>query len=91
MVGDLMFSVCTPILNQSQAKPTEEQLKEYRDIFNLFDKNKDGQISCAELINVCKVLNMNMTEVYVDSFLRKFFLFILSSVLICPATSTEHA
>ena len=40
----------------------ESKLKEYRDAFELFDKDKDGTITAKELANVMKSLNQDPTE-----------------------------
>ena len=40
----------------------ESRLKEYRDAFELFDKDKDGTITAKELANVMKSLNQDPTE-----------------------------
>ena len=41
--------------------PTE-RIKEYKEAFEIFDKNKDGNITAYELANVMKSLNMDPTE-----------------------------
>ena len=41
--------------------PTE-RIKEYKEAFEMFDKNKDGNITGNELANVMKSLNMDPTE-----------------------------
>jgi calmodulin len=40
----------------------ESRLKEFRDAFELFDKDKDGTITAKELANVMKSLNQDPTE-----------------------------
>ena len=40
----------------------ESKLKEYRDAFELFDKDKDGTITAKELANVMKSLNQDPSE-----------------------------
>ena len=40
----------------------ESRLKEFRDAFELFDKDKDGTITIKELANVMKSLNQDPTE-----------------------------
>ena len=41
---------------------SQERRKEYKDAFEMFDKNKDGTISTKDLINVLKSLNQDPTE-----------------------------
>jgi len=41
---------------------TEEQLAEYREAFNLFDKNKDNVISAKELGTVMRSLGQSPTD-----------------------------
>ena len=40
----------------------DSRLKEYREAFELFDKDKDGTISAKELANVMKSLNQDPSE-----------------------------
>jgi calmodulin len=40
----------------------EHRLKEYRDAFEMFDKDKDGTITAKELANVMRSLNQDPTE-----------------------------
>ena len=40
----------------------ESRLREYRDAFELFDKDKDGTITAKELANVMKSLNQDPSE-----------------------------
>jgi calmodulin len=40
----------------------ENRLKEYRDAFEMFDKDKDGTITAKELANVMRSLNQEPTE-----------------------------
>lgn len=40
----------------------DSRLKEYRDAFELFDKDKDGTITAKELANVMKSLNQDPSE-----------------------------
>ena len=39
-----------------------DRIKEYKEAFEIFDKNKDGNITANELANVMKSLNMDPTE-----------------------------
>lgn len=41
---------------------TPEQIAEYREAFQLFDKNGDGSISAAELGVVLRTFNMNPSD-----------------------------
>ena len=41
---------------------SQERRKEYKDAFEMFDKNKDGTISTKDLINVLRSLNQDPTE-----------------------------
>jgi len=40
----------------------ETRLREYRDAFEMFDKDKDGSITAKELANVMKSLNQDPSE-----------------------------
>jgi calmodulin len=40
----------------------DHRLKEYRDAFEMFDKDKDGTITAKELATVMKSLNQDPTE-----------------------------
>jgi calmodulin len=40
----------------------ENRLKEYRDAFEMFDKDKDGYITAKELANVMRSLNQDPSE-----------------------------
>lgn len=40
----------------------ETRMKEYRDAFEMFDKDKDGTITARELSNVLRSLNQDPTE-----------------------------
>jgi calmodulin len=40
----------------------ENRLKEYRDAFEMFDKDKDGNITAKELANVMRSLNQDPSE-----------------------------
>ncbi|XP_031569549.1 calmodulin-alpha-like isoform X2 [Actinia tenebrosa] len=44
-------------------KLTEEQIKEYEDAFNFFDKDKNGYITTRELGAIMRSLGQNPTEV----------------------------
>ena len=48
--------------SQSAIELTDEQRKEYEDMFYLFDKNGDGRISTAELGEVMSSLGQMVTE-----------------------------
>ena len=41
---------------------SQERRKEYKDAFEMFDKNKDGKITITELANVMRSLNLDPTE-----------------------------
>ena len=41
---------------------TQERRLEYKDAFEMFDKNKDGKITIMELANVMRSLNLDPTE-----------------------------
>jgi len=43
-------------------KLTEQQITEYKEAFNLFDKDGDGAISTKELGTVMRALGQNPTE-----------------------------
>ena len=40
----------------------QDRRKEYKDAFEMFDKNKDGKITIMELANVMRSLNLDPTE-----------------------------
>ena len=50
---------------------TEEQLAEYREAFNLLDKNGDGAISAMELNRVMKSLGINFSELDLQEVLQE--------------------
>jgi Ca2+-binding EF-hand superfamily protein len=50
------------IFSQNQAVHSEEKIHEYKEAFNLFDKNGDGCISLNELGIVVRSLGMTPTE-----------------------------
>ena len=41
---------------------SQERRKEYKDAFEMFDKNKDGVITTKELANIMRSLNQDPTE-----------------------------
>lgn len=41
---------------------TDERMKDYRDAFEMFDKDKDGTITAKELANVLKTLNQEPSD-----------------------------
>ena len=49
---------------------THEQIQEYKEAFNLVDKDSNGKISRKELGNVLKSQGWNVTEMEVQNMLR---------------------
>lgn len=47
---------------QAAAKFTPDQLRLYRDQFQLFDLNKDGVISVPELVNVSRKIGYRLSS-----------------------------
>ena len=43
-------------------KLSTQQLEEYKDVFNMYDKNRDGKITVKELGTVMRSLGQNPTE-----------------------------
>eukprot|EP01112_Ceratiomyxa_fruticulosa_P006208 TRINITY_DN169_c0_g1_i1.p1 TRINITY_DN169_c0_g1~~TRINITY_DN169_c0_g1_i1.p1 ORF type:complete len:150 (-),score=29.85 TRINITY_DN169_c0_g1_i1:82-531(-) len=56
----------------SNSKLNEEQLEEYRESFNLYDKNKDGRIDAAELAAVMRTLGTILPNQEVLDTIRDF-------------------
>jgi calmodulin len=44
---------------------TQQQIKEYKDLFNLFDKDKDGKVNRNDLETVMKELGMTPSSTQV--------------------------
>jgi calmodulin len=42
--------------------PSAETLKHFREVFDMFDKDKSGTISCSELRAITNALSMNLSE-----------------------------
>uniref|UniRef100_A0A0V0JB86 Calmodulin n=2 Tax=Schistocephalus solidus TaxID=70667 RepID=A0A0V0JB86_SCHSO len=62
-------------MNKKTVKPpavvTEEQMEEYKESFDLFDKNGDGRISKMELKSVMKSLGQNPTQAEIDQMVKE--------------------
>ena len=43
-----------PYQSMEQQTFSEEQLREFREVFSIFDSDKDGAISSSELVKVLK-------------------------------------
>ena len=41
---------------------SQNKLKEYKNIFDLFDSNKDGNVNSLELANILKSININVSD-----------------------------
>ena len=41
---------------------TEQEREEFKDVFNMFDKDGDGTVSCKELSVVMRALGQNPTD-----------------------------
>lgn len=50
---------------------TEEQITEFREAFQLFDKDGDGVITTKELGTVMRSLNLNPTEAELQDMVKK--------------------
>ena len=50
---------------------TDEQRKDYQDIFDQFDKDKDGKISGKELANAMVSMGQNPTEDEINDMMRE--------------------
>ena len=50
---------------------TDEQRKDLQDIFDQFDKDKDGKISGKELANAMESMGQNPTEEEINEMLRE--------------------
>ena len=50
---------------------TEQQLEEFREVFNLFDKDGGGTISASELGTVMRTLGQNPSELEVETMIRE--------------------
>ena len=62
------FSTFLTILSQNIKKsPTEEEIQE---VFNLFDKEKEGRISTSELKHVLTNIGEKLTPEEIDEFIR---------------------
>ena len=56
----------------SQFIPSDLEIKQIREAFNLFDKNGAGTISSIEIRVVLKVLGFNMTDAEVNELVSEF-------------------
>ena len=50
---------------------TEEQISEFKEAFNVFDKNGDGTITSGELSTVMKSLGQNPTEAEIEEMMNE--------------------
>ena len=50
---------------------SEQQLEEFREVFNLFDKDGGGTISASELGTVMRSLGQNPSETEVENMIRE--------------------
>ncbi|XP_052271953.1 neo-calmodulin-like [Dreissena polymorpha] len=56
-----------PLANQTRlSQLTESKIKEYREAFNLFDKNHDGIITTQKLGRVLRAMGLNPTEIEIQ-------------------------
>lgn len=60
-----------PSMTASPTAVSEEQMQEYRDVFDVFDRNKDGTISAAEIYGAMKQLGRDPTPAEVEQILRE--------------------
>ncbi|KAL9537344.1 hypothetical protein MBANPS3_011858, partial [Mucor bainieri] len=70
----LIVPVCTHQLIKSTFQAdqlTEEQIAEFREAFQLFDKDGDGAITTKELGTVMRSLNLNPTEAELQDMVSK--------------------
>ena len=51
-------------------KHNEQQIAEYKEIFNIFDQNKDGYIKSSELGNMMRLVGCNPTEAEVKKLMQ---------------------
>jgi len=49
----------------------EEEISEYRDCFNLFDKSKSGKLNCTEIVSVMRALGTTPTVLEINKELKK--------------------
>jgi calmodulin len=52
-------------------KLTDEQIDEFKEAFNLFDKNGDGTIPVKEIGTVMRALGLNPTEQEINDFIKE--------------------
>jgi len=50
---------------------SEEQVAEYKEVFNLFDKNGDGAISVEELGRIINALGMKLTDMELQDMINE--------------------
>jgi calmodulin len=50
---------------------SEQYLEEFREVFNLFDKDGSGTISASELGTVMRTLGQNPSETEVENMIRE--------------------
>nr|CAB3227461.1 calmodulin-like protein 4 [Phallusia mammillata] len=49
---------------------TEDQIAEYRECFNLYDKKRNGKILCSDLVSVMRSLGACPTEIDIKNHLK---------------------
>ena len=71
-----------PLIQSREPKLDEEALEEYKDAFNMFDKNKDGRIDTTELAGLMRHMGHNLTGIEFNDIVNECGTFLFLSLFL---------